>query len=239
MSLRRGIAHVSRVAAVAPEARAGPASGGVYHQPDEGGVRSVGTGTLAENPCTAVAPPRLRRLAPRYRAGMPHEPALRAYLAQLERMGEDPPDLEVVGGVMLLAPRVPPDVARVATALALRLSRVLPDHEVATGVHVAFGDADRFRIDVAVARPFARDDGWALAVFVGSDEGPLRWRAYRCALAGIPEVWTIAPPSGMGSRWRWPDAGRYRRRDPLPPGALVAPEAAPERSFVAWTACES
>jgi hypothetical protein len=143
-------------------------------------------------------------------------------------------DFDLLAGVLLPAPRQPPEVARVATAVAERLAGELPDHRVIAGARVALGDVDALRLDVVVARPLAGPHAWALAVFVGADEGPLRWRAHRCARAGVLEVWTIAPPARMGWRWRAPAAGGYLRRDPLPPGALVAPDAAPERRFVAW-----
>ena len=76
--------------------------------------------------------------------------------------------------------------------------------------------------------------GVALAVFLGEDEAPLRWRAHRCARAGVREVWTIAVGERQASRWRAPADGRYTRRDALPAGERAAPDALPERPVVAW-----
>lgn len=158
--------------------------------------------------------------------------------------------LELVAGVLLAAP--PPDAAVVTAAmdLAAALDRALPDHRVAVREAIALGERDLLRPEVALLRPLWAGDGvvrarWtrggyppgdalALAVFVGEAEAPLRWRATRCARAGVREAWTIAVGDGTASRWRAPWQGRYQRRDPLPPGEPVSLDAAPDRPVVAW-----
>jgi len=158
--------------------------------------------------------------------------------------------VELVGGVLLAA--APPAAAVVATVteLAAALDRALPDHRVAVREAVAVGEHDLLRPEVALVRPVWGRDGigrsswpWAgytpasavaLAVFVGDAEAPLRWRAHRCARAGVPEAWTVAVGEGAASRWRQPWEGRYRRRDALPPDEPVAPDAAPGTPLVAW-----
>jgi hypothetical protein len=50
----------------------------------------------------------------------------------------------------------------------------------------------------------------------------------------VREVWTIAVGERQASRWRAPADGRYTRRDALPVGEPVAPDAVPERPVVAW-----
>jgi hypothetical protein len=138
----------------------------------------------------------------------------------------------------------------VVTDLATDLDRLLPGHRVAVREAVALGEHDLLRPEVALLRPVWGRDGvgrpqWPsagftpasaldLAVFVGDSEGPLRWRAHRCARAGVPEAWTVAVGEGAASRWRRPAAGRYQRRDPLPAGETVSPDAAPELRIVPW-----
>jgi hypothetical protein len=134
--------------------------------------------------------------------------------------------------MLLLAPPLDAADAALAARLAASLARALPDHAVAQDERVAFGLDDVVRVTIALRRPLART--LALAIFVGPRSEPLVWRAQRCAAAGVPEVWTIAAGEGMAFRWRWPDAGRYRRRDDLPPDVPVAPDAAPERWIVPW-----
>lgn len=74
----------------------------------------------------------------------------------------------------------------------------------------------------------------ALAVFVGDDEAPLRWRAQRCARAGVREAWTLAVGERRASRWRGLVDGRYARRDPILAGEAVAPDGVPAGAVVPW-----
>lgn len=158
--------------------------------------------------------------------------------------------VELVAGVLLMAHLPEPAVVAAVTDLAAALERALPDHRVAVREAVALGDRDLLRPEVALLRPVWGADGvaracWpsagftpaaalALAVFVGEAEAPLRWRAHRCARAGVAEAWTLAVGEGTASRWRQPWEGRYLRRDPLPPGEAVAADAAPDRAVIAW-----
>jgi len=158
--------------------------------------------------------------------------------------------VELVAGVLLVSAPLDPAVVDAATALAAALDRALPDHRVAVREAVALGDHDLLRPEIALLRPVWGRDGigrarWPcagftpaaaieLAVFVGDTEGPLRWRAQRCARAGVPEAWTVAVGEGAASRWRLPLEGRYQRREPLHPGEAVALDAAPEACIVAW-----
>jgi hypothetical protein len=73
-----------------------------------------------------------------------------------------------------------------------------------------------------------------LAVFVGDDEAPLRWRAHRCARGGVRETWTLALGERRGSRWRMSVDGRYQRRDAIVPGEVLAPDALPRMAVQAW-----
>lgn len=167
---------------------------------------------------------------------------------------------ELVAGV-LLAPS-PPSAAALRTVadLAAALGAAAPDHRVEVRAALVAGPRDLLRPEVALLRPAwlpgpdarlrvgelaagrrgaPRASHWmaagvALAVFVGEDEAPLRWRAHRCAGAGVREVWTIAVGERRASRWRAPADGRYTRRDALPVGEPVAPDALPERPVVAW-----
>ncbi len=167
---------------------------------------------------------------------------------------------ELVAGV-LLAPASPSAAALRAVAdLAAALVAAAPDHRVEVRAALVAGPRDLLRPEVALVRPAwqpapsarprfgevagvrrgaPRPTRWlaagvALAVFVGEDEAPLRWRAHRCAGAGVREVWTIAVGERRASRWRAPADGRYTRRDALPVGEPVAPDALPERPVVAW-----
>lgn len=155
--------------------------------------------------------------------------------------------LELVAGVVLASP--PPRAAVVAavTELAATLDRELPDHRVVVREAVALGERDLLRPEVGLVRPvWEVGPAWrasgvgipaaalALAVFVGEHEAPLRWRAHRCARAGVPEAWTVAVGEGAASRWRRPWEGRYRSREALAPGEAVELDAAPERAVVAW-----
>ena len=158
--------------------------------------------------------------------------------------------VELVAGVLLASPLPEAAVVAVVTDLAAALDRTLPGHRVAVREAVAIGDHDLLRPEVALLRPVWGRDGigrsaWSsagftpataldLAVFVGEFEGPLRWRAHRCARAGVPEAWTIAVGEVTASRWRQPASGRYQRREPLPADACVSPDAVPELSLVAW-----
>jgi hypothetical protein len=158
--------------------------------------------------------------------------------------------LELVAGVVLAAPQPTAAVVATVTDLADALDRSLPGHRVTVREAVALGDHDLLRPEVALLRPVWGRDGigrstWPsagftpasaldLAVFVGAAEAPLRWRAHRCARAGVPEAWTIAVGEGCASRWRSPLDGRYGRREPLLPDEAVSPDAAPEVVIVAW-----
>jgi hypothetical protein len=158
--------------------------------------------------------------------------------------------LELVAGVVLAAPQPSAAVVATVTELAAAFDRSLPGHRVAVREAVAVGDHDLLRPEVALLRPVWGGEGIGrsatpsagftpasaldLAVFVGDEEAPLRWRAHRCARAGVAEAWTIAVGEGCGSRWRSPLDGRYGRREPLPPGEAVSPDAAPEVAIVVW-----
>jgi len=155
--------------------------------------------------------------------------------------------LELVAGVVLASPPPRAAVVAVVTELAATLERGLPDHRVTVREAVALGERDLLRPEVGLVRPvWQAGPAWragagglpaaalALAVFVGEHEAPLRWRAHRCARAGVPEAWTVAVGEGTASRWRRPWEGRYRSRETLPPGEAVALDAAPERAVVAW-----
>ena len=155
--------------------------------------------------------------------------------------------LELVAGVVLAAPPPEPAVVVAVTDLAAALDRALPDHRVTVREAVALGERDLLRPEIALLRPvWEAGPAWrahgggipaaavALAVFVGEHEAPLRWRAHRCARAGVPEAWTVAVGEGVASRWRRPWEGRYRWREPLPAGEAVALDAVPDRPVVAW-----
>jgi len=155
--------------------------------------------------------------------------------------------LELVAGVVLASPPPRAPVVAVVTELAGTLDRELPDHRVMVREAVALGEHDLLRPEVGVVRPvWEAGPAWratgggipaaalALAVFVGEHEAPLRWRAHRCARAGVPEAWTVAVGEGTASRWRRPWEGRYRAREALAPGEAVELDAAPERAVVAW-----
>jgi hypothetical protein len=158
--------------------------------------------------------------------------------------------VELVAGVVLAAAPPSAAVLTVVADLATALDRALPGHRVAVREAVALGDHDLLRPEVALLRPVWGRDGigrptWPsagftpataldLAVFIGSVEAPLRWRAQRCARAGVPEAWTVAVGEGRASRWRLPQEGRYQRREPLPAGEAVSPDAAPDSWIVAW-----
>jgi hypothetical protein len=183
---------------------------------------------------------------------MVHPPVTLEQLRQMcnSGRGRGSAALELVAGVVLAAPPPEARVIAVVTELAARFDRSLPGHRVAVREAVALGDHDLLRPEVSLLRPvWGRDSigrsTWPsagftpataldLAVFVGDLEAPLRWRAQRCARAGVPEAWTVAVGEGTASRWRLPLGGRYQRRDPLPPGETVAPDAAPETWIVAW-----
>lgn len=193
---------------------------------------------------------------------MPGSPLTVADLDALAATGRLPEAAasELVAGVLLAPP--PPSAAalRVVADLAAAFRAAAPDHRVAVRPALVAGPRDLLRPDVALVRPAWRPSpdaplrvgegaagrlgsprasrwamaGVALAVFVGEDEAPLRWRAHRCAGAGVREVWTIAVGERRASRWRAPADGRYTRRDALPVGEPVAPDAVPERPVVAW-----
>jgi hypothetical protein len=166
---------------------------------------------------------------------------------------------ELIAGVLRALP--PPSAAalRVAADLAAALGAAARDHRVEVRGALVLGPSDLLRPEVAlvraawppapgapprtgaeaVRRGAALGARWtaagvALAVFVGEDEAPLRWRAHRCAGAGVREVWTIAVGERQASRWRAPMDGRYGRRDALPASEAVAPDALPDRRVVAW-----
>jgi hypothetical protein len=193
---------------------------------------------------------------------MPGSPLTVADLDALAAAGRHPEAaaFELVAGV-LLAPSPPSAAAlRVVADLAAAFRAAAPDHRVAVRAALVAGPRDLLRPEVALVRPAWRPTpdvrllvgevaagrlgalrasrwaaaGVALAVFVGEDEAPLRWRAHRCAGAGVREVWTIAAGERQASRWRAPADGRYTRRDALPVGEPVAPDAVPERPVVAW-----
>jgi hypothetical protein len=147
--------------------------------------------------------------------------------------------LELVAGVLLLAPRPSAAVIARVTSVAAGLEARFTAHRVAVREGVILSDIDLLRPEVALCRPLAlphapRSEALALVVFVGEQEGPLRWRAQRCGRAGVPEAWTMAVADGRASRWREPGPHGYRRRDALTPGAPLALDAAPERQWVAW-----
>jgi hypothetical protein len=155
---------------------------------------------------------------------------------------------ELVAGVLLAAP--PPSAALLRTVadLAAALDAVARDHAVAVRAPLVFGAHALLRPEVALVRPAwapaptrAREGpqrldgaGVALAVFVGDEEAPLRWRAHRCARGGVREAWTLALGERRGSRWCVPIDGRYTRREALVPGEPVVPEALPGRPVVPW-----
>jgi hypothetical protein len=174
-----------------------------------------------------------------------------------DTVGETHGRRELIAGV--LRPLPPPSAAGLRTVadLATALRAATRDHRVAVRAALAIGPDDLLVPELVVVRPTwlptpdpfgdgaapqrgarraLRWDagGVALAVFVGEDEAPLRWRAHRCARASVREVWTIAPDERRASRWRAPVDGRYTRRDPLEPGEAVAPDALPEQRVVAW-----
>ncbi|MFN2322094.1 MAG: hypothetical protein ABR510_03955 [Trueperaceae bacterium] len=164
---------------------------------------------------------------------------------------------ELVAGVLLASASPSAAVLRAVADLAAALGAAAPDHRVEVRAALVAGPRDLLRPEVSLVRPAWRpaSEAWprlaggrrgaqpaarwaaagvALAVFVGEDEAPLRWRAHRCASAGVREVWTIAVGERRASRWRAPADGRYTRRDALPLGEPVAPDALPERPVVAW-----
>lgn len=156
---------------------------------------------------------------------------------------------ELVAGVLLAAPPPSAAVLRAVADLAAALERAAPDHRVLVREAVVLGPHDLLRPEVALARPVgapaaargraAAERRWpgvalALAVFVGDDEAPLRWRAHRCARGGVREVWTLAVGERRASRWRMPYAGRYAAREAIAPGEAVHPDALPEQAVVAW-----
>jgi hypothetical protein len=162
-----------------------------------------------------------------------------ALAARLRRSGASGTGVELVAGVVLLAARPSAAVIARVTCVAAGLEARFLDHRVAVREGVVLSDIDLLRPEVALCRPLGlpsttRRDALALVVFVGEEEGPLRWRAQRCGRVGVPEAWTMAVPGGRGFRWREPGPLGYRRRDPLPSGAEVALEVAPERRLVAW-----
>jgi hypothetical protein len=181
---------------------------------------------------------------------MVHAPVTLQQLRSWFATGSATGALELVAGVVLAAPQPTAAVVAAVTDLATALDRALPGHRVAVREAVALGDHDLLRPEVALLRPVWGRDGvgrsnWPsagfvpasaldLAVFVGDAEAALRWRAHRCARAGVPEAWTIAVGEGCASRWRSPCDGRYGRREPLPPGETVSPDVAPEVTVVAW-----
>lgn len=154
--------------------------------------------------------------------------------------------IELVAGVVLAASAPSDEVVRRVTTLASDLSRLAPDHRVAVREALTLGPHDLLRPEVAVLRPvwtpsrsqavplLASGQAVALAVFVGPDEGPLRWRAQRCARAGVREAWTLGLTERSSSRWRAPMDGRYGLRDPLLAGQSVSPDAFPGRAVVPW-----
>ena len=165
---------------------------------------------------------------------------------------------ELVGGVLRALPTPSAAALRAVADLAAALRAAASDHRVELAAALVVGPSDLLRPEVALVRPVWPSPpgpppseglggrrgaplaarwaaaGLALAVFVGEDEAPLRWRAHRCAGAGVREVWTIAVGERRASRWRAPIDGRYGRRDALPAGEPVAPDALPERRVVAW-----
>ncbi len=154
--------------------------------------------------------------------------------------------IELVAGVVLTAGAPADDVVRRVTGLASDLSRLVPDHRVAVREALALGPHDLLRPEVAVLRPvwtpsrsqavpwLASGQAVALAVFVGPEEGPLRWRAHRCARAGVREAWTLGLADRSASRWRAPMGGRYGLRDPMLSGQPLSPDAFPGRELVPW-----
>lgn len=150
---------------------------------------------------------------------------------------------ELVAGVLLAASAPSAEVVAAVTDLAAALDAVARDHHVVVREGLVLGPHDLLRPEVAVLRPAwpppARTsrpagDAVALAVFVGDDEAPLRWRAHRCARGGVRETWTLALGERRGSRWRTSVDGRYQRRDAIVPGEVLAPDALPQLSVQAW-----
>ncbi len=166
---------------------------------------------------------------------------------------------ELVAGVLWTTTAPSAGVLRVVADLAVALHEVAHDHRVHVRPALVVGPCDLLRPAVVLLRPAwphaphvpplaasaasgrgaPRAMRWpaagvALAVFVGEDEAPLRWRTHRCAQGGVREVWTIALDERRASRWRAPADGRYTRRDALPPGEPIAPDALPGHRVVAW-----
>lgn len=150
---------------------------------------------------------------------------------------------ELVAGVLLAAAVPSGAVVAAVTDLAAALDARARDHRVVVREALVLGPHDLLRPEVAVVRPAWPSRGrWAspsgsavaLAVFVGEDEAPLRWRAHRCARGHVRETWTLALGERRGSRWRDGADGRYRRRDPILPGEAIAPDALPDLTVVAW-----
>ncbi len=150
---------------------------------------------------------------------------------------------ELVAGVLLAASPPSAEVVVAVTDLAAALDAVARDHHVVVREALVLGPLDLLRPEVAVLRPAwpprarsARPSGAAvaLAVFVGEDEAPLRWRAHRCARGGVRETWTLALGERRGSRWRLSLDGRYQRRDAIVPGEVLAPDAFPDLAVQAW-----
>lgn len=145
--------------------------------------------------------------------------------------------LELVAGVALAAPRPSSALLRQATELAAALESGYPEMRVAVREAFVLSEVDLLRPEVALVRPLFGAPGAPqrpsgaplLAVFIGDQMAPLRWRAQRCAQAGVLEAWTIALREGCAARWREPGLRGYRRREELPRRALLALDAAPER----------